>query len=214
MIDFSKAKKTEEGYLVSSGEAEQGVKPGSRFSNYQIDQYVFAVSKCKNYRRALDIGACYGIMSIRMANDFVHVESFEPLWYEFLEHNTANQVNIHKCALGKHAQTVTMRVGLYNSGGSNVTSKQVANEHYQLVDMKTLDSFEFTDVDFVKMDVEGHEWPVIEGGLETFKQCNVFMVEINRGAPNRKEIYDYFKNRGFIYQEFKSDVVFWKKEGK
>lgn len=210
MIDFSKAKTTSEGYLVSSGEAEQGVKPGSLFSNYQINQYVHAVSKCKNHRRALDIGACYGIMSVRMASDFAYTESFEPLWHEFLEYNTSNQVNIHKCALGKHEQTVTMRVGLYNSGGSNVVSHQKSNEKYQKVEMKTLDSFEFKDVDFVKMDVEGHEWPVIQGGFETLKQCEVFMIEINRGAPHRKEIYDYFKGRGFLYQEFKSDVVFWR----
>ena len=210
MIDFSKAKKTEEGYFVSSGEGEQGVKPGSRFSNYQINQYVFAISKCKKFRRALDIGACYGIMSIRMANDFVYVESFEPLWHEFLEHNTANQVNIHKYGLGKQEEIVDMRVGAYNSGGSNIVTTRKADQTYQSVEIKTLDSFEFTDVDFVKMDVEGHEWPVIQGGLETFKQCNVFMVEINRGAPHRKQIYDYFKGRGFLYEEFKSDVVFWR----
>ena len=34
--------------------------------------------------------------------------------------------------------------------------------------MRTLDSFGFTDVDFVKIDCEGYEEQVVQGGRETF----------------------------------------------
>jgi hypothetical protein len=51
--------------------------------------------------------------------------------------------------------------------------------------MKTLDSFNLTNVGFVKIDVEGHEVAVLEGGLNTLKrEMPNLMIEIEeRHAP-------------------------------
>ena len=212
---MTEGKITTEGYLVPSTENHLGIDDGALFSNYQLEQYQLAVSKCKQRRRALDIGANIGIMSLRMIKDFEITEAFEPLFYEYLAHNTKNEIiNIHQCALGAHEQTLQMEVYNGNSGKSRIARGKSNHHTLRDVEVKTLDSYKFTNVDFIKIDVEGYEWPVIQGGLETFKRCNVFMIEVNRGAPHRKEIYDYMKGRGFIYHEFRSDVVFWKKEGK
>ena len=123
MVDYKKSKMVKEGYKVAFTEGGQGIKKDSLFSNYQLKEYQFSISKCKRFRRALDIGGCYGIQSIRMAKDFATVEVFEPLFYKFLEYNTKkfDNVNIHPYALSSNSGTATMRVGLFNSGGSNIT---------------------------------------------------------------------------------------------
>ena len=71
------SKVTVEGYYVPSTEQHLGIDDGALFSNYQLEQYNFAVDKCKQRRRALDIGANIGIMSVRMAKDFEITEAFE-----------------------------------------------------------------------------------------------------------------------------------------
>lgn len=211
-VNFDNAKETEEGYLVAAGEGALGVKDHALFSNYQLDEYKFAISKCTRFRRALDLGANYGIMTLRMAENFQTVEAFEPLFHEFLAHNTKNTgVNIHPYALGDEEKEVTMRVGLFNAGGSNVVADD--NDKYkelQTVEMKTLDSFKFTDVDFIKMDIENHEWIAMQGAFETMKQCNVFMIEINKDHKHKDEIHEYFKERGFKSEKFVRDTIFWK----
>ncbi len=51
--------------------------------------------------------------------------------------------------------------------------------------MKTLDSFNLTNVGFVKIDVEGHEEAVLHGGMDTLKREKPnLMIEIEeRHAP-------------------------------
>ena len=213
MVDYQNSKITQEGYMIAAGEGGQGIKKGALFSDYQLEEYEFSTSKCKYFRRVLDIGGCYGIQSIRMAKDFKTVEVFEPLFYKFLEYNTKefDNVNIHPYALSSDPGIATMRVGLFNGGGSNITDNTSnKRETYEDVETRTLDSFEFTDVDFIKIDVEGHEWIVLESGFETAKQCDVFMIEIEKKHPSWNDLHMYFKERGFQNKRFRLDTVFWK----
>jgi FkbM family methyltransferase len=56
----------------------------------------------------------------------------------------------------------------------------------QFVYTKTLDSFEFKDVDGIKIDVEGLEFQVIKGGLETIKKYRpVIQTEIQENMCRR-----------------------------
>jgi FkbM family methyltransferase len=54
-----------------------------------------------------------------------------------------------------------------------------------VVPMNTLDSFNFANVGFVKIDVEGHEEAVLHGGLKTIRsEMPNLMIEIEeRHAP-------------------------------
>lgn len=219
MVDYEDSKIVREGYKVARTEGGQGIKENSLFSNYQLEEYQFSISKCKHFRRALDIGGCYGIQSIRMAKDFKTVEVFEPLFYKFLEYNTKefDNINIHPYALSSDSGTATMRVGLFNSGGSNITNKinRKPNrfgtvETYEEVKTRTLDSYKFTDVDFIKIDVEGHEWIVLESGFETIKQCDVLMIEMAKNHRNWNDMHNYFEERGFQKKRFRYDTIFWK----
>jgi len=67
--------------------------------------------------------------------------------------------------------------------------------------MKTIDSFEFKNVELIKLDVEGYEMKVLEGANKTLETVQYIMIELNNnskkyGSSNGK-IEDYLKELGF-----------------
>ena len=54
------------------------------------------------------------------------------------------------------------------------------------VPMRTLDSFDLADVDFIKLDCEGYELFALAGGMETFEHCRpVVCVEQKPGKAQK-----------------------------
>ena len=71
------------------------------------------------------------------------------------------------------------------------------------VEIYTLDEFDFKDVDFIKVDTEGYEFPVIKGADNIITtQRPVVQLEMREGFPERfgatcQEIYDWFIARDY-----------------
>ena len=62
-----------------------------------------------------------------------------------------------------------------NAGDTDTTTLQVVQsewEEFPEIEVKTrpLDSYEFDQVDFIKIDVEWHEYKVIEGAMATIQK--------------------------------------------
>jgi len=221
-------KTNSEGYVLPDGEGIIGVKSNCMFSNYQLGLYQESVKKCKTKRRAIDIGAHLGVMSVRLAKEFDTVESFEPLFGEYLEINTKGKVNIHPYALGNKADAkMTMRVGQYNSGMSNIVENDSRdkNETYRDINLTTLDSFNFTDVDLIKIDAEHYEWHILQGARETIESNRpVIMIEVHKGHKHKNNIFSYLESLNYsfisdtnlemvngVLQDTGSDYIFWSK---
>ena len=74
----------------------------------------------------------------------------------------------------------------------------------QTVQLKTLDSYNFKDVDIIKVDVEGHEFDVVLGAEQTIlKYQPVVQLEMVEHQPirfnwNCQMIYDWFYERDFV----------------
>ena len=66
------------------------------------------------------------------------------------------------------------------------------------IEIRTLDSFDLTDVDFIKIDVEGFELPVVQGAEETICRCKPHMVVEQKG---NESAYGGAKNEAaeFLY---------------
>lgn len=120
----------------------------------------------------LDIGAHVGIWTKRLAHDFDQVIAFEPLakHIECHKKNTeeCDNVTLHEVALSDESITTQMTTRKFNSGMSTLLPNKKLKDGYKLtVKTKTLDSFNFPTIDFIKMDVEGYEEKVIAGGMNT-----------------------------------------------
>ena len=78
--------------------------------------------------------------------------------------------------------------------------------HYEQVPIRieTLDSYNFQNVDIIKIDVEGFEYDVLLGSTDTISRCRpVVQVEMVYGQPHRfghtvHEILEYFESRDYV----------------
>ena len=83
------------------------------------------------------------------------------------------------------------------------------------IPMFTIDSFNYKDIDLIKIDVEGYEMKVLEGATETLKTVKFLMVELNSntqkyGSSNIK-VEKHIRSLGFkMLIKLWPDIVFYK----
>lgn len=147
---------------------------------YQGKKQQLALYHCAPERRRtmIDCGAHIGLWSYNFAHWFNAIEAFEPVeaHRECFRQNMGNRPSpsLHPYALGDREDMVTIRVNPVSSGDSWVKGKGT-------VPMKTLDSFGFEDVDFIKVDAEGYEEFILRGAEFTLKHWKpVVCVEQKR----------------------------------
>ena len=132
-----------------------------KHGNYDL---LYHYVKDNPVRKIIDIGAWWGPWSIWWHDKATSVEIFEPNKdiLPKLMNNVGKLQNctIHNMALGDRQGSVSMQCADH-SGTYHVTG-QTGD-----IEITTLDSFEFDNVDIIKIDAEGYELPVLEGAKET-----------------------------------------------
>lgn len=149
-------------------------------------------------RRCLDVGANVGLYTYRFAQLFESVESFEPIpaCARIIASSERSNVRLHNLALSNRQGRANLSIPV--TGGPEATAlASLSNEFPEAdllsVELRTLDSFGFTEVDLIKIDVEGHELEVLEGGLETIRrESPTLLIEIEQRHHAARTIYDIF----------------------
>ena len=135
---------------------------------YQISKYEKALEFVPVTRRrvAVDVGAHAGLWSYWMAKHFETLHAFEPkpshqeCWFaNMLEYTNST---LHPVGLGAADGRARLVTEPASSGDSHAVL--VADGP---VEIRTLDSYGLSGVDFMKIDVEGFEYPVCQGARET-----------------------------------------------
>jgi len=129
------------------------------------------------------------------------VHSFEPLKVSFkiLENNVAinglDNVVAHNTAVGLNGDRLLLeRCTPTNLGGSQFTKSEAGE--YPVV---SLDSLEMERLDFIKLDVEGAQSPVLRGAEATLSACRPsVLVEVLDGE---EAVFDVFKSMGYEVKE-------------
>src|SRR6202161_2114451 len=148
---------------------------------------------CRKDAVALDIGANEGFFAHHLLPLAKSVIAFEPLpqMLARLKGNYAAKMEIHGVIISDKEGGGELK---YPAGGymsaTVAESNSAALESGRVIEtvvasMRTLDSFNLTNVGFVKIDVEGHEEAVLHGGLNTLRrEMPNLMIEIEeRHAP-------------------------------
>lgn len=184
-------------------------------NNEEIEDFgkttrITALKYLKNKRAVVDIGAHIGISVKHWAKEFETVYAFEPLKEHFdcLFKNTEYIENIRRYNYGLSNFEGTTR-GAYrslkNSGSFQIIDSgyiQPRNENkvrnFVDIEIKKLDSFDFEKIDLIKIDVEGWEYEVVQGAIETIKKHRpVLMIEILIDHPNKTLKSGYDSNKLF-----------------
>ena len=187
-----------------------------QFFNNTLNKEMLYVSKIlKKKRRFIDIGSNIGIFSYHFSRFMENVESFEPINYvsHFIEDSKIKNIKLYKIALSDKYGKGTINVP-FSDNNKPLYSRSSLNKIYKnktehKVSMKTLDSYNFKNVDVIKIDVEGHEDKVIRGSLNTINLYKpIILVEIeerfsNIGFVNQVRIIKEMGYKGFFLQNNK-----------
>lgn len=162
--------------------------------------------------RCLDIGANFGVMAQALEYNGFDVVSFEPQpdVYRVLRRNVKGDAfNIGLGDVAGSFQMPKILTGAKaNYGGMGIGYKSELGTIS--VDVRTLDSFGFTDVGFMKIDVEGFEEKVLRGGFNTIMHCRPIMYieddRVEKSASLRKYIteelhYTIEEHKPLLYRE-------------
>lgn len=136
--------------------------------------YLLSFYNKTTFRRCIDAGANYGFLSVGFSKFFQNVEAFELSSdiRHHLEINVKNIPNIRVHQKGLYDTTTSVNFKLRDqSGASGIIEHGGVTEQ-----VTTLDSFNFDDVDLLKIDVEGAEEHLIIGAENTIKNANLLFV--------------------------------------
>jgi len=126
----------------------------------------------------IDIGAHTGTYSIALAKYVTEVHSFEPqrmTYYALcgsIAMSDARNVTAYNIGLGSASQAGNRKLNIRSEDGGGSSLLPFENDPVigqENVVVRTLDSFDFRNVKFIKVDVEGNEIDVLKGAEQTIK---------------------------------------------
>jgi len=150
--------------------------PADILSDFIVQQYTYGdIVKPNNGDIAVDVGAYVGDTSLwlgKMVGPNGSVYAFEPEKENFrklinnVKRNDERNIKFYNLGLSD----TEMNASIWSAGGMSSVSSQGGKEEIVLT---TLDKFVYSNkierIDFIKMDVEGHEMNVLRGAQETIK---------------------------------------------
>lgn len=130
-----------------------------------------------------------------------------PQFHAVLDHFIGNKENVelHNVALGKSSGSITMVLpktnGMMRTGLPHIMSNEQEGEHQttQQVQMINTSAFfsTFDRIDYIKCDIEGHEWEVFSQLGEVLKEKRP-IVQIEIDQKNTDDILTFFQDLNYV----------------
>jgi len=184
------------------------------------------IEHCDPSGTAIDVGTWYGPWTYWLSKRVRSVQSFEPnpRVAEILRRSVADKVVVHEFAVSYVEGTADL-VLQDLSVGSEGTASIVPGIHgagSHLVKTVRIDDMNFSEVRFIKIDVEGHENAVINGARETIiRDHPVLFVEMEERMADIASTIAIMEELGyearFVMNEVwtsstETDLAAWQRE--
>ena len=186
-------------------------------TTYQQGALDAAFKYVKKFGVAIDAGANIGLQSVRMAQKFNQVHSFEPtsVNYDCLINNVKNfsNVQIYKTGLGEREESAIIKLpaeskncGAFSIIDFNGYEDPVLTEQISIL---PLDKFQLLP-DFIKIDTQGFELFILKGAENTLKNKPVLLLECEKKQEKRL-ISNYLIPLGYsIIETVRKDTIWIK----
>jgi FkbM family methyltransferase len=151
----------------------------------------------------LDIGAntfYFAEVMARLVGQDGRILAFEPikrLCNEYYKARCLNDytnvapIDVFEFALSAREDILVLKIWEENVGASTITGSFVegmqgtfGNYKLEGVLTKRLDSIDLEKIDFIKIDIEGHERFAFKGFSEVAKKCPLIVIELGHGQPD------------------------------
>jgi len=164
------------------------------YGEYNPDETEFLI-KITGDGLFIDIGANIGTISQALITSNKNVISFEPqsYLYKILSYNCKNES--YQVALGSYSGITSIPKINYktmsNFGGVSINDESLIREK---IEIRTLDSYNFDNVDVIKIDVEGYEEEVLRGSVKTIERCKPILYIEDDRHDKSESIYSFLKS--------------------
>jgi FkbM family methyltransferase len=187
--------------LNIAGDDTDGILHHSKTTNsFSFYLQKLVIDICLLYNSELTIinaGANLGLVCLPISMFCKKILAFEPLpnIYNYLINNIKNNnilnIETFNCALSDSNKTLQMEPYGWDkthmdSGHSVVIDNLYENDNQQyipkpeiptlFIDAKTIDSYNFDNIDMLLLDTEGYEPYVIDGAKDTISKCKPYII--------------------------------------
>lgn len=174
------------------------------------------VSLIRSNDLVVDVGGNRGIYTYQLWRLGAKVEVFEPnpmccavltAWADDKPSVTVNPIALSSRSGSANLHIPIDGAGIEHDASASIEGAGFTSARDELVPLQTLDSYSFKDVSLIKIDVEGHEYSVIDGAAATLTLARpALLVEIEQRHSSRP-IHEMFeKIQGFGYQGYFMDA--------
>lgn len=148
----------------------------------------------------IDVGVYYGDSAIWWAKFFnANVIAFEPnkkvfdIMQENIKlNNLENKITAYNVALGNgKEQSYTLQGQMFAKSNSG-----------ERIETKRLDDFSFNQIDILKIDVEGFEYEVLEGAVNTITKFKPKIILEVHSKELKKKCLEFLKGKGYIIYKY------------
>jgi len=152
---------------------------------------------CERGETSVDVGANVGVYTwfIQRASRYTVAVEPHPGLARKLHDSFGSSVAVMQCALSDHEGEVDLSVPLL--GGNDLPSRATVEPNVNTeferrtvrVPLRTLDSLNLSEVAFLKVHVEGHEYAVLQGGQGLLSRCHptILVGSEERHVPGGRE---------------------------
>lgn len=154
--------------------------------NAQMFPIIESVFANRTPRHVLDIGANIGYVTSWFACRWPRVTSFEPTpsTFECLVQNCSRpHIRLHNLGISDINGELCFAVSAAKPDQNQIiTDEDRLRKRWGVtrIPVRRIDSFVWRTVDMIKIDVEGHEYQVVQGALRTIQRCRpAIMIEIS-----------------------------------
>jgi len=177
-------------------------------SQRKIDEW--AIPYVNNFRTYIDIGASVGNTSVPYLNKFQKVIAFEPNPESYAKLTMNPTLTCFNFALSNKEGISVLKIPSQTMNPEHGSIARRRNDAWNgpcfNVQTKLLDSFNFIDVDFIKIDVEQGELEVVLGAMETIKKYRPTVFFENKRNEN-DYLIELFQGLNYSFVKHKSDTV-------
>lgn len=192
-----------------------------------LTQFVKTYSENFNLRNIVDAGSNFGYHSL-LFSQFVNgsVYSFEPQPQNFTllqkNINLNNTINIFSFEYALSDKDTKSKLPIIsnnyqNSNMGNFTINELTSNFYVKIESRLLDSFNFNNIDLIKLDVQGWEKKVLEGSRKTIAEYKPILIveledfQLEKANIDSGNLINYLNEIGydiyFLEYKYPSDHV-------